>query len=229
MRGARLSVADESKNDEDNLTETEVESELYHSYETIHGQPRWPPNEEIGGRCSLPVSMDDAGLVDLRHDPYCLRKHFATRWGVLKNQDVSDPPQAGPVVTWNDSEWSYLEGEQSGLWVDLGKPDYKRYGRPIQTKLLDLISSHLLAYRVMATFGAPPYTKDDAYKCVWSFALWNCEDTTCMLEIFDHKGWPEARFRGGHKASTEALQLFDWLTGENCPHPYDYTPCGRHA
>ncbi|KAH6640369.1 hypothetical protein F5144DRAFT_91566 [Chaetomium tenue] len=78
MRGARLSIADESENDEDNLTETEVESELYDSCETIHGQPRWPPNEEISGRCSLPVSMDDAGLVDLRHDPYCLRKHFTT-------------------------------------------------------------------------------------------------------------------------------------------------------
>lgn len=93
-------------------------------------------------------------------------------------------------MTWNDSEWSHSEGERSGLWVDLSKP----YGRPNQTKLLDLISSSLLVYRVMANFGAPPYTKNDAYKCVWSFALWNCEDTTCMLEIFDHKGWPEARF-----------------------------------
>lgn len=50
-----------------------------------------------------------------------------------------------------------------------------------------------------------------------------------MLEIFDYKGWPEAHFRGRYNASTEALQLFDWLTGENCPHSYDYTPYGRHT
>jgi hypothetical protein len=229
MRGAQLSVADESENGHDEHTETGAKRELDDSGETIHGQPRWPPLEEIGGICSRPVSMDDAGRVDLRHDPYCLRKHFTTRWGVLKNQDVSDPPQAGSVVTWNDWEWSCSKDEQYGLWVDLDKPDHLRYGHASQMKLLDLISSQLLLYRITANFGVPPYTEDDSYKCAWSFTLWNSDDPTCNLKIYDHKGWPQADFCGGHKASTEALQLFDWLTGENCPHSCDYTPCGRHA
>jgi hypothetical protein len=87
----------------------------------------------------------------------------------------------------------------------------------------------LLLYRITSNFAAPPCTQNDAYKCAWSFTLLNSDDPTCRLEISDHKGRPEAHFRGGEKASTEALQLFDWLTGTNCPHPYDYTLCGRHA
>jgi hypothetical protein len=71
--------------------------------------------------------------------------------------------------------------------------------------------------------------KNDVYKCAWSFTLWNSNDPTCSLKISDNKGWPEACFYGGQKASTEALQLFDWLISGNCPHSYDYTACGRHA
>jgi hypothetical protein len=56
--------------------------------------------------------------------------------------------------------------------------------------------------------------KNDVYKCAWSFTLWNSNDPTCSLKISNHKGWPEACFYGGQKASTEALQLFDWLISE---------------
>ncbi|KAH7028427.1 hypothetical protein B0J12DRAFT_789803 [Macrophomina phaseolina] len=226
MRGTRLSAAGENEDedeDEDEDMEMRSKCERNDGDKTIHGQPRWPPNVEIRGNCWRPVRMDDAGRVDLQHDPYCLRNHFTTRWGVLKDQNVSGAQHGGYTVEWDDSQWTLVaEGEHAGLWVDLSQPSYLR------KTLIDLISSQLLLYRITANFGAPPYTENDVYKCAWSFTLWNCDDPTCSLEIRDYKGRPQAHFRGGKQASTEALQLFEWLTGENCPHSYDYTPCGRY-
>lgn len=95
--------------------------------------------------------------------------------------------------------------------------------------LVDLISSQLLLYRMTVTFAAPPSTVTDLYKSDWTFVLWNCEDPICCLEISDNKGWPTASFTGREKANAEALQLLDWLIGNNCVHSYDYTLCGRHA
>lgn len=198
-----------------------------HDDETIHGEPRWPPSVSITGNCSRPVSIDNAGCVDLLHDPYCLRAHFTTQWGVLKDQD-NDPPQLGPVM-WSDQNW-YLEveGKHPGLRVNISNPQVA----PLGERLLDLaqlISSPLLLYRIVVNFGAPPSTNTDGYKSGWEFIIRNRDDPKCSLRISDHKGWAQAIFYGGRKASTEALQLFDWLTGDNCPHSYDYTPCGASA
>jgi hypothetical protein len=132
-------------------------------------------------------------------------------------------------VTWSDSHWILkTEGKKSGFWVDLSQKSYLRCAST-NTRLDDIISSPWLLHRIVANFGAPPFTNNDAYKCSWSFSFWNQEDPTCYLEIREHKGWPEAHFRGDTKASNEALQLLEWLGGENCPLSYDYTPCGRHA
>jgi len=38
-----------------------------------------------------------------------------------------------------------------------------------------------------------------------------------------------AHYRGSEEYGIVALQLMDWLIGDNVPHPYDYTLCGRVA
>ncbi|KAI0398715.1 hypothetical protein F4802DRAFT_592359 [Xylaria palmicola] len=175
--------------------------------------------------------MDADGRVDLQHDAYCLRKHFTTRWGVLKDQSIMGAPRRlGDVVEWNDWQWTLkVEGEQCGLWVDLSQPNHLRRVPTKRTALIDFISSPLLVYRIITNFAAPPCTDVDRYGCAWSYIFWNQEDPTCWLQIYEHKAWPVAYFCGGKKASNEALQLLEWLSGENCSHSYDYTPCGRHA
>ncbi|KAG7289867.1 hypothetical protein NEMBOFW57_006244 [Staphylotrichum longicolle] len=168
----------------------------------------------ISGNCSQPARMDDAGRVDLQHDPYCLRNHFTTRWGVLKDQTLG-VPRGGSIVDWDDRQWSLAaEGKHAGLWVDVNQPSDVRTTHTKRIALIDLISSQLLLYRITVSFAAPPFTEDDVYKCGWSFLLWNRDDPTCSLEVCDHKGRPQAYFRGGKQASTEALQLLEWLTGE---------------
>ncbi|KAH8743330.1 hypothetical protein F5883DRAFT_593327, partial [Diaporthe sp. PMI_573] len=211
MRGSQLFVADDDANEELQMPQPE------RSDETIHGEPCWPPSS-ITGICSSPVTVDNAGRVNLQHDPYCLRRHFTTQWGVLKDPH-NGRPQLGHAVRWSDSDWYFeVEGEHPGLQVNLSNP--LCIGGRKEVDLSDLISSPLLLYRITANFGAPPSTNDDDNKCAWTFVIWNRDDPTCSLEIRDHKGWPMAVFYGGTEASTAALQLFDWLTGGNCPHSY---------
>ncbi len=63
--------------------------------------------------------MDSAGCVDLQHDPYCLRIHFTTRWGVLEDRKLG-VPQGGSIIDWDDRQWSLAaEGEHASLWADL--------------------------------------------------------------------------------------------------------------
>lgn len=227
MQGAQLLAADE---DEEMELEMAYKGKRDDHDETIHGEHRWPPNLEIGGNCTRPVSMDRTGRVDLQHDPYCLRRHFTTRWGVLKDQGVRGAPRGGSTVEWDDGDCTLVTaGEHAGLWVDLNLARHLRKAYTVQTGLVDLISTHLLSYRIMVNFAAPPCTEEDGYKCGWSYHFWNQDDPTCSLVIREHKAWPEAHFRGSEQASMEALQLLEWLAGNNCPHSYDYTPCGRQA
>ncbi|KAL2281242.1 hypothetical protein FJTKL_11687 [Diaporthe vaccinii] len=222
MGESDLLVGDEEElvtDDKDSLADTDEGS--LDRIKMMHGQSCWP-YPSISGNCSRPVTVDMDGCVDLQHDPYCLLKHFTTQWAVPMDQHR---PVRGGTQFWSDWDWCFeAEGKHPGLRVDLSK--FPRRG---DTLFSDLISSQLLLYRIVTTFGAPPNTEEDGYKCAWSFTLLNKEDPTCALEIHDHKGWPQATFSGGERASTEALQLLDWLIGENCPHMYNYTLCGRPA
>ncbi|KAI4599607.1 hypothetical protein KJ359_001744 [Pestalotiopsis sp. 9143b] len=198
----------------------------------IHGKARWPPNLNVLGNCSCSIEMDTDHRVDLEHDPYCLRKHFTTQWGVLMDQSETKwcAPKAGATVRWDDTHMIVkTESKESGLWVDLKQASHLRCEYASNTALIHLISSPWLLHRIVANFGAPPFTENDHYKCSWSFSFWNQKDPTCYVEICDHKGWPQAFFCGGELASNEALQLLKWLSGDNCPLSYDYTPCGIHA
>ncbi|KAK0612658.1 hypothetical protein B0T17DRAFT_544226 [Bombardia bombarda] len=225
LRGTPLRQADED-------TAPRGTSEPAFTPTMIHGKARWPPNLYIGGACPCSIKMDADGRVDLEHDPYCLRRHFTTRWGVLRVQSETGwgPPRGGATVRWADADMTaQTKGNKSGLWVDLKQESHLRRAHTANTSLVDLISSPWLLHRIVANFGAPPFTENSPYKCSWSFSFWSQEDPTCYLEIMEHKGWPQACFVGGEKASNEALQLLEWLGGDNCPLSYDYTPCGIHA
>lgn len=182
-----------------------------------------PPSEDISGTCTSPVYRNHAGRVDLQHDPYCLRKHFTTQWGILKDSNNRHRRKNGsPTHSWTDDEIVIkTEGPDVGFCID--PPSRSTQAKPLHTQ----ISSQLLLYRIVANFAAPPSTWGDPYKCAWSFDFWNRDDPSCLLTITDHKGAPMASFCGNGQASTEALQLIEWLTGMNCMHSYDYTPCGR--
>lgn len=134
--------------------------------------------------------MDADGRVDLEHDPYCLRKYFTIRWGVLKDQSETGwcPLRGGATVEWLDTYMMVqMEGKESGLRVDLKQKSYLRCAYTRNTSLIDLISSPWLLYRIVASCGAPPFTEDDPYKYSWSFSFWNQQDPTCYLEIHENK------------------------------------------
>jgi hypothetical protein len=121
LRGAQLRAADDD-------TVPYGKSKPVHAPTMIHGKPRWPPNLEITGQCSCLIGIGADGRVDLEHDPYCLRKHFTTRWGVLKNQsDTWRAPQGGAKVEWSDRHIIIQkEGNEARLWVDVKQESYMR-------------------------------------------------------------------------------------------------------
>ncbi|ETS84459.1 hypothetical protein PFICI_02484 [Pestalotiopsis fici W106-1] len=248
--GARLIMKDsdeENSDEEDNDEELRPKSTIQrgHDYGMVHGQKCSSPNLQVGGSCTRPVSMDVMGRVNLEHDPYCLRKHFTTRWAVLKDGD-------GAEVEWSDAEWFYADdvgANNTPVGLQVADDRFSGSVRALQAhatdldlicefnfaavkgrmRLYNLISAQLLLYRVVANFAAPPCTEVNGYKSAWSYTFYHREDPTCMLEISERAGAPSAKFLGSRKSSHEALQLMDWLTGTNYPHSYDYTLCGQVA
>ncbi|KAI1262865.1 hypothetical protein F5Y18DRAFT_438678 [Xylariaceae sp. FL1019] len=237
IRGSRIVAGDEVQriaHEEGNVIPRE-EGQIqpstrlgYEESQQIHGRSCWPANHDTEGICEQPVCMDDAGRVDLKHDPYCLRIHFTTRWAVVKDSETGGSPQGGAVVTWSDRDM-FLETE--GENVNLRAWNRSYHGvKPSLTKiyLWDLISAPLLLYRILANFRASP-DMQYAEKTQFSYTFWHREDPTCRLEINDYKGWAQMEFFGSEKSSNEALQLVEWLTGTNCPIDYDYVLAGAHA
>lgn len=74
MRGLQLSIAENEDWEADKDKDEDGDKDVGDSSETIHRQPRWPPNVEISGNCLRSVRIDNASRVNLQHDPYCLRK-----------------------------------------------------------------------------------------------------------------------------------------------------------
>jgi hypothetical protein len=89
------------------------------------------------------------------------------------------------------------------------------------------ISSALLLYRLMAVFHDPPFMPRDPYKQCWKISLEAKDNKRSRLNLFDWKGAAMVSYRGSEENSKDALQLVDWLIGNNVPHSYDYTLCGR--
>lgn len=154
--------------------------------------------------------------VSLQHDGYSLRDHFVKRW-LISKRCVSI---RHPKVTWNDHEICFIP--KVGLCLR------NEHSVDYHTRLSKLITSQLLLYRILCNFNVAPKTGNECKSC-WSYTFRNTDDRTCSLMISEWKGAPVAHFRGSETASTEALQLLEFLTSENCLHPYHYTRCGRVA
>jgi hypothetical protein len=87
--------------------------------------------------------------------------------------------------------------------------------------LYDKISTQLLYYRVATTFGMPPAHPTDAYKVCWK-AILQHKDGTSRLYLNDWKGNAHSSFSGTKEAREDALELLNFLTGLNCPHPFGH-------
>jgi hypothetical protein len=83
------------------------------------------------------------------------------------------------------------------------------------------ISTQLLYYRVATTFGMPPAHSTDAYKVSWK-AILQHKDGTSQLYLNDWKGNAHSSFSGTKEAREDALELLNFLTGLNCPHPFGH-------
>lgn len=106
-----------------------------------------------------------------------------------------------------------------------------------------LISSQLMLYRLLVTFGGLPQGQRlDGYKRFWEVTLVLREeadveeDTSSdavgwvnVLGIYEHKGWVCASFRGTQEGKKKAEGLIDYLIGEKCAHSYDNVLAGRSA
>jgi hypothetical protein len=90
------------------------------------------------------------------------------------------------------------------------------------------VSSQLLLYRLIVTFGMPPPKEGDGYKSCWEVDLRHC-DGASVLNFWDYKGSPSVGFDGTAEASADALKLLNFLVGESCRHTYDGIVAGRAA
>jgi hypothetical protein len=98
--------------------------------------------------------------------------------------------------------------------------------------LHEMITSPLLHYRILATFGTPKETSErlDDYKSIWEVELyWTGDDGLSVLRIYDNKGGAAVQFYACQRASTSARQLIEWLISDNVPHPYDGVLAGTVA
>ena len=184
------------------------------------------PDDPITGSCPRPVTILPSRQVDLNHDPYCLKKYFRRHW-----EYVRDPKS---MPTWSESDvfWTsynlYRESESSGLQAY--HPNQSTTFQIQNDKriwLSDCISSALLLLRLTAVFHDPAFMSRDPYKECWKIAFQAKGDKRSRLTLCDSKGAAQVSYSGSEENSKAALQLVDWLIGDNVPHSYDYTLCGR--
>jgi hypothetical protein len=101
-----------------------------------------------------------------------------------------------------------------------------------------VISSHLLLYRLTVTLGPPPSDlmetqHIDEYKCCWGtlLVLQEAESDTILshLTLYEHKGSASVGFTGTAEASEKAMALLSYLVGPDCAHTYDNVLAGNLA
>lgn len=82
-----------------------------------------------------------------------------------------------------------------------------------------MISSQLLLYRLVAVFGMPASSAHiDSPKTAWAVVLTYGEEDEGYLAFEDCKGGAHVAFEGSFAASESAVQLIEWLVGDNVPH-----------
>ena len=180
--------------------------------------------DPIRGICSRPVTIRPNGRVDLNHDPYCLKSYFQQHWTYVQDPESMSIP-TGRTTSWR-SDYFYRESGSSDLEAfDPSQMIQIEFHKRIW--LRTCITAHLLFSRVMAVFANPKFMPRDPYKQCWEITLRAKGDEHGYLTLRDFRACPEASYYGSEKYSIVALQLVDWLIGDNVPHPYDYVLCGR--
>ena len=125
--------------------------------------------------------------------------------------------------------------EQRARWKDENGEEQ----RP--RRLHELISTQLLLYRLVVTFGPPPVEQRlDGYQCGWEVHLVLKEEeepagvpdkeaSKSYITFCDYKGSAHCDFVGTNDAEERVLELINYLIGENCAHSYDRVLAGRRA
>lgn len=204
----------------------------------------WPATRLSGG-CDEPPTVLPNGLVYLDHESCCLRAYFCRTWkynpapdrfaqqGVAgrtpdyvhweASQHLDRSLAAVPAPTGRLRAYGFEEDED-----DVSRSERSRMQRDKETKWFPLrhaISSQLLLYRVIEVFGEPPvWTSIDAGKQTWAIELERKPgpgeetETGCgRLTLQDWKGAAMAEYNGSKRNGAMALQLLEWLVGDNVP------------
>jgi hypothetical protein len=84
-----------------------------------------------------------------------------------------------------------------------------------------------MLYRIAATFGMPPARQTDDYKMCWAIDLKHHDGS--IAQFGDYKGGLLINFDGSKSASTDWLELVNYLAGFNCLHTFDGIIAGTTA
>lgn len=81
------------------------------------------------------------------------------------------------------------------------------------------ISPQLLLYRLTQTFGMAPACIPVAFQAGWETELLH-RDCVSQLSFSDHMGAATVSFSGHPGAGADAVDLINFLTRDDSPHPF---------
>ena len=162
-------------------------------------------------------------------DSIGLLEHFREIWSPHDSQMSSPNPkrrkrvhQSNKLVKWQNDSVIWQE-QELGLRVRHGSL------RLSEKYVSHRISSQLLLYRVTVVFGMLPQSDEvDNYKTCWAAKLHH-NDGCSTLDLYERKGSAEVAFWGTTGAETEALELLNFLCGNDIPHTYEGILAGSEA
>jgi hypothetical protein len=218
-------------------------------YTRPHGRIKSPDEGEIvvveeDGNSDEDHSGGSQSNKALRNDmneprnSYLLRVKFLQQWryaiepelATFFSEQISHRIQQNKTHFDNSTLCSHdLEGELAVYeYSEHSKhPPGYGHGYDAHKSLDDKISSQLLYYRLTTIFGMPPQRKLNAYY-TWRATLIYKDGESC-LEVGDCNGSATVYFHGTKEAKASALALLSFLTGLNCPHPYEGVVAGTQA
>ncbi|KAF2843363.1 hypothetical protein M501DRAFT_1012718 [Patellaria atrata CBS 101060] len=91
------------------------------------------------------------------------------------------------------------------------------------TPFYSRISSQLLTYRIIVTFGMPPRANGSMDNNCWEIVL-HYRGGSSTLRFWDYGGSARVQFQGCEEGRNDALELVNYLTGLDC-----WYHCGMQA
>lgn len=167
----------------------------------------------------------------VRGNGYDIQERFQAKWRHIPDASTVPLHDLGSdIVIWDSV---HLVKEPDGTISSCGPlplPPHDMEPYIPDWHLSGSISSQLMLYRLVITFGGLEWQIRDDYQSVWAYDLEFTEDELLgILSIFDYKGSLCVRFDGVKEASESALELLTWLMSTNVPHSYDGTVAGTKA